>query len=408
MKTQVLGFVVADVISKTAGLVLLPILTLQLGPEKYGELGVLLAITQLLILLLSFSGNGLVPIKYSMVGKQAALESLKTFNYMTICFTAMLTVIVLIFYHSSSDFVSILLVVFTASLNALNIQIISYCRSELRYKGMSVAVFVATLVSQGVCYWHFFTLNGSLEIRLAYLMVGAFCHFLLLLYVVREEVNKLFRFNIHCIDKQRFKECFNYGRSLWLHHLSHWVRAFGDKALVALVFGALLAGHYALAVTVAFAAVMGFTVLSQALQPFFYTFIKNNGLARFIKLVLFMQPLILAVFSAYALVLNKYWPVIFSSEYELASVYFTLALVPAYLQVLYAFLSHGVFYNKKNGFISSVSFSVSTIYLICFWGIGLLGGSVEQIIYLAAICSGLMMFSNLFMLLKLVKLEEAN
>ncbi|MEW7001610.1 hypothetical protein M5585_22115 [Serratia ureilytica] len=60
---------VGDILGKVIGFIILPYLIAHLGASGYGALTLYLSVIQILIIFISFSGQGLLPVKYMQEGK---------------------------------------------------------------------------------------------------------------------------------------------------------------------------------------------------------------------------------------------------------------------------------------------------------------------------------------------------
>ncbi|WAY96200.1 oligosaccharide flippase family protein, partial [Serratia marcescens] len=64
---------VGDILGKVIGFIILPYLTAHLGASGYGALTLYLSVIQILIIFISFSGQGLLPVKYMQEGEGSSL-----------------------------------------------------------------------------------------------------------------------------------------------------------------------------------------------------------------------------------------------------------------------------------------------------------------------------------------------
>ncbi|MCS5785160.1 oligosaccharide flippase family protein [Klebsiella variicola subsp. variicola] len=62
-----------DILGKLIGFLILPYLTSKMGVSEYGLLTLYLSFIQILIILISFSGQGLLPVKYIQESENASL-----------------------------------------------------------------------------------------------------------------------------------------------------------------------------------------------------------------------------------------------------------------------------------------------------------------------------------------------
>ncbi|MBB1456679.1 lipopolysaccharide biosynthesis protein [Pseudoalteromonas sp. SG43-5] len=354
-------YVFADVVSKASAILVVPIVSNTLGAEQYSILSVLQSLIQIFIVFFAFSGNGLIPIKFIRENESAASEVHSAFVHLgLLVLLFFLLISPLIIYIKGIDISHYLLIVFIGLFTAFSVQFLSLFRIKERFLLLATVLIATTLISQLGTYIYFSESGGDIETRLLFTLVGVMLQTVILLLCAETPF-------VAFLKKKRvniYKECIGYGVSLWLHHLSYWVRAFADRLIVAFMFGASLAGNYALAVTIASAAYMGFSALSQALQSFFYKRITQMGVQAHISLVVRLSLGIFLAFLAFCVIAYYLWFFIFKNEFELARNLFVFALIPVFLQVIYTFLSHGLFYYKQNKIISKISITSAFIY--CF------------------------------------------
>lgn len=382
MKFKVVLYVGADVFAKASALLVVPIVSESLGAEQYGALGVLQAALQILVILISLSGNGLIPIKFISEGSFEALKTHAGFIQLSLSILfGLLLLAPLFLIVSSFKITEYITVISIAFLTALSVQSISYLRCKGKFYLISAAVILCTFVSQFGAYLYFSSNPGQVIDRLIFLLIGVILQSAVLLSVDRELIIEVLKYK----SKKVYISYFNYGKSLWLHHSSNWLRNFSDRIFVVWFFGATVGGNYTLAMTMAGASLMGFSVLSQAMQPYFYSIIKNDGHGAFLRKLYLISPFLVVTFTIYGGAGVFFWDEVFSKEFSESKDIFIIALISYCLQSLYTFFSHGLFYMKKNDFVVKTSLFSTAVYILLVFLLSDFG--VYSLVYSSIIAS---------------------
>ena len=395
-------FVLADVLSKSSAILVVPIVSNTLGAEQYSVLSVLQSLIQVLIIFFAFSGNGLIPVKYVRENESSAQDAHAGFIHLGLVVLLLLLAITPIVTSLTSMKPShYIFITFIGLFTAFSTQFLSFLRIKEKFFTLSIVLIITTLIMQLGTYIYFNLYGGNVETRLFFMLSGVAFQTCALVVFSRSSVFKFFKMR----TVKLYKECVLYGASLWVHHLSYWVRAFADRLIVAVLFGAAVAGNYALSVTIASAAYMGFSALSQALQSFFYRRIKAQGCRSHIALVIQLSLYVFLSFVVFYFAADYFWFAIFSDDFEFANELFLFALVPVYLQVIYAFMSHGLFFFKKNKSVSKVSIARAGIYCLGVTICWLLNGNAYWVLLASTLAATYQIIATTY---KVYKLEDTS
>jgi len=387
VRSKIAAYVAADLIAKLSAFAIIPLLTKNLAPEQFGELSLFLSVIQILIVLFGFSGNGLVAVEYALKGEVAAKTSLKALTHLSLITCVLILVIMLLSSLMVVVPIEYYLVTTIGYCTAASLLLVSYLRSSgklyLAAIGILIGAIVAQIGSALILYHYNIPQEEIVNVRLFLILLGLATQIVIYSLFMRQDSFGL----LQACAMQEYSEVAKYGTTLYIHHFSYWLRSYGDRFLLTATFAMSVVGQYSLAVTVASASVIGFSAVSQALQPTFYKIIKTKGLYRYGFTVLKIVPVIVLALLVYGAVLNIYWVDIFGEVYGESYNIFKFALLPALMQILYQYFSHGVFYLKLNSFISRVSLASTVVYLAFFLVSTTLELGVEGII-LSAVIAG--------------------
>lgn len=394
-------FVIADVVSKISAFLLVPILVQDLSVDEYGALGFYLSLIQILTVIIGFSGNGLISVTYVKESKRNAHYIHWVVFNMSFLVFLMLSFLILLygFVFSPSQAFSIWLCVIIGFLSGVNLHYIALSKCSSRFHLASLSLLFYILVAQVGTFLLFLFFEGGVNERLLFLVGGYLSSAIFFYCAVTDKKRNLFRF----FSKKECGKVFQYSFSLYLHHICHWGRFYADKIIVSSLLGFTVGGQYVLASTISSASVMGFTVLSQSLQPFFYRVIKKQGVNRQLMLALAIVPFSAVAQLIFYFIMDAAWERLFDVDYEDAKKYFSILLWAAWFQILYQFFSHSLFYYKLNAMLGMGSVYAFIIYMCLVSLSFIFEGGVEWMIY-SSIMSAL--FLMLYVIFRALNLKE--
>lgn len=135
---------VGDILGKVIGFIILPYLTAHLGASGYGALTLYLSVIQILIIFISFSGQGLLPVKYMQEGEGSSLVFRRDNIALAFASSALLVAIfyiVTLVTKISVSFSDGFLVVLASLAQALNFINLSHLRISQTYKVAAIGQF---------------------------------------------------------------------------------------------------------------------------------------------------------------------------------------------------------------------------------------------------------------------------
>lgn len=404
-KKKTLGAVLlasGDILGKVIGFLMLPYLTAKLGVVGFGELTLYVSFIQILVIVVSLSGHGLLPVKFVHEGRRAALELKSNNAFISMIIGGVIFVGYMVFCEATGVGFGVAvgaLVVLSATLQALNALSISYFRISQSYRAASVGQFFVVIfnVAFTVIIFEAFTAGAEqrlLAVCLSLFVIQAFYFFIIDSGESNFDVNAL---------KTNAAELARYGASLFPHHASFWLRSSVDRYFIAYFIGMGTAGVYGLAFQLSSMIILFFGVVSQALQPFIYRELKEGRIRRVAKMQsIYVAAVIFSVVSA-ILILPLIFPYFFDEKFNEALEYFRVLALGAAFHCIYLGFSHQIFYMKRTGLVSLITFSGMLAHLLMLGLVMFIEHSVLVFCWVYACSSGVAMLMAVYYSWKISK-----
>lgn len=357
---------VGDILGKLIGFLILPYLTSRMGTVEYGMLTLYLSFIQILIILISFSGQGLLPVKYIQESESAGL----IFRRDNINLALVISCVIFLFILAVKPFIQyditvgdVFWIIFAALAQAINVINLSHLRISQTYRIASIGQFSLSIMNVLFTVALFTVISGSAVNRL---IAVSFSFFLVQLLYSIFIYSKL-KFN-HAEVKTslptRYKEIFFYGMSLWPHHGSYWIKSSIDRFFIAHYMSVAVVGVYGLALQLSSILMLFFTVVNQACQPFIYRFLKDHNFGMVRKIQYAYVAMVLVAALIYYIVMPFVFPMLFSSNFNNTLRYFNYLLPGTIFMCVYYIYTHALFYYKRNKLISLITASSMIIHLV--------------------------------------------
>ncbi len=393
----------ADLFAKASIFLLIPYLTSTLDPHSYGKLSLYQGIFQGFLILSIFSSNGLIPIIYTKQGLEKSLKIRSASIYLLVLSNILLFLASFVFdcllNGFSFDFGLLFIVSGLVVFHSINLINLSLYRVSRKYLIPTVAQVSLPVI--GICAtWVFFEYGKpSVSYR--------FFAMLLALVVA----NFLYQGNIQKA-KSTFKEIlelvsevYSYGLGLLFHHVTHWLKSYFDRFVIATYLSVSVAGIYSLSMQLTSALVVFFSVVSQALQPYIYSYIKedNKEKLRALKRCYMLGCSVVTIL--FVVLLNTYFELVFSVQYYPALQYFNILIFGAFFQALYFLYSHELFFNQENSFLSVLGVVSALVHVSLVLIVFKYTGEVLSLCYIYVLVSASYFFVSLY---KVKSKEGAN
>ncbi|MGQ6195618.1 oligosaccharide flippase family protein, partial [Serratia sp. IR-2025] len=335
---------VGDILGKVIGFIILPYLTAHLGASGYGALTLYLSVIQILIIFISFSGQGLLPVKYMQEGEGSSLVFRRDNIALAFASSALLVAIfyiVTLVTKISVSFSDGFLVVLASLAQALNFINLSHLRISQTYKVAAIGQFLLSAFNVLFTIALFEMIASTPGQRLIAIAASFFSIQLAYEFFVYRKI-AVERSVLQPLRK-RYKEIISYGVSLLPHHGSYWIKSSVDRFFIAHYMSTAVVGVYGLAFQLTSIVMLFFGVINQAFQPFIYRKLKANDF-RGVELIQYgYTALVIVSCIIYFLILPFAFPYLFNAEFNRAIYYFNILLPgTAFLSIYYIF-THSLF-----------------------------------------------------------------
>lgn len=379
---------IGDILGKVIGFIILPYLTAHLGASGYGALTLYLSVIQILIIFISFSGQGLLPVKYMQEGEGSSLVFRRDNITLAVASSVLLVAIfyiVTLVTKISVSFSDGFLVVLASLAQALNFINLSHLRISQTYKVAAIGQFLLSAFNVLFTIALFEMIAATPGQRLIAIAASFFSIQLAYeFFVYRKRAVKRSELEP---SRKRYKEIISYGVSLLPHHGSYWIKSSVDRFFIAHYMSTAVVGVYGLAFQLTSIVMLFFGVINQAFQPFIYRKLKANDF-RGVELIQYgYTALVIVSCVIYFFILPFVFPYLFNAEFNSAIYYFNILLPgTAFLSIYYIF-THSLFYYRKNKLISIITMGSMITHLIGIFVITMTEIKVEYFCLVYAISS---------------------
>ncbi|KFB88708.1 PST family polysaccharide transporter [Serratia grimesii] len=356
---------IGDILGKVIGFIILPYLTAHLGASGYGALTLYLSVIQMLIIFISFSGQGLLPVKYMQEGEGSSLVFRRDNITLAIASSVLLVAIfyiVTLVANISVSFSDGILVVLASLAQALNFINLSHLRISQTYKVAAIGQFLLSAFNVLFTIALFEMIAATPGQRLIAIAASFFSIQLAYEFFVYKRI-KGKRVVLEPVRK-RYKEIISYGVSLLPHHGSYWIKSSIDRFFIAHYMSTAVVGIYGLAFQLTSIVMLFFGVINQAFQPFIYRKLKEKDF-RGVELIQYgYTGLVIVACIIYFFIMPFAFPYLFKAEFNRAIYYFNILLPgTAFLSIYYIF-THSLFYYRKNKMISIITMGSMVTHLV--------------------------------------------
>ncbi|MEX2976140.1 oligosaccharide flippase family protein [Serratia fonticola] len=368
MSRKVLGALtlsIGDVLGKVIGFVILPYLTTHLGASGYGALTLYLSVIQILVIIISFSGQGLLPVKYMQEGEYSSLVFRRDNISLAFAISIILVVafyLLTLFLNVSVNFIDGLLVILASLAQAINFINLSHLRISQTYKVAAIGQFLLSafnVLFTLILFGMIAATPGQRLIAIAASFFSIQIAYELIIYRKRE-IGIISRLPL----MTRYKEIIHYGISLLPHHGSYWIKSSIDRFFIAHYMNAAVVGVYGLAFQLTSIIMLFFSVINQALQPFIYRKLKVKDF-KGVELIQYGYiGLVVTGCLIYYFVMPFIFPYLFKPEFNRAVYYFDILLPGVAFMSIYYVFTHSLFYYRKNKLISIITIGSMITHLL--------------------------------------------
>lgn len=358
-----------DIAGKVVGFLLLPYITSSLEVAEYGLLSLYLAVIQILIVVFSFCGNGLIPIKYAQDGPKEALfyrgVTLRLGMFMLLFSIAIAWLIDQLNVFEMGGWLVYVMVCFVAAVQSINAINLSYLRSDQEFGVAAFGQFFVSIlsVSLTVAFFEFYQAGVSerlLATALSFLAIQLMYQFWARGFSPAPSISPLM-----LVTRARDKalEVVLYGGSLFMHHASFWLKSYLDRFVILNYLSVTQVGIYSLSMQLNSIVILVFTVVSQACQPFIYKYLAAGDWVSIKKMRYLYSCAVLAFAISGYVFLQFTFPYFFDEKYKDSLELFNILLLGSALHSLYFIFSQSIFFRKKNTLISRITFGSMFVHI---------------------------------------------
>ncbi|HGF1231696.1 TPA: lipopolysaccharide biosynthesis protein [Klebsiella pneumoniae] len=369
-----------DILGKLIGFLILPYLTSKMGVSEYGLLTLYLSFIQILIILISFSGQGLLPVKYIQENENASLI-FRHDNINLAVFSSIFILLVFVFFKFflsiNIPFSDAFFIVFASLVQGVNVINLSHLRISQTYKLASIGQFSLSVLNVLFTIVLFSFLDGTAEYRLMAVTLSFLLVQLFYSYSIFSKLNVDYS-KRRTSKRQSYKEIMLYGISLWPHHGSYWIKSTIDRFFIAHYMSVAVVGVYGLALQLSSILMLFFSVISQAFQPFIYRYLNEKDFLSVKRIQFIYVCFVLFCALVYYIVTPYAFPYLFSHKFNKAILYFNYLLPGTAFMCIYYIYTHVLFFYKRNKIISTITASSMLIHLIGILCVILIHISVEM------------------------------
>lgn len=401
-----------DILGKLIGFLILPYLTSKMGVAEYGLLTLYLSFIQILIIFISFSGQGLLPVKFIQESENSSL----IFRYDNISLSIFVSIslyfiftLVKLFFNINISFIDGFFILSASLVQGINIINLSHLRISQSYTLASVGQFSLSALNVLFTIVLFSVFSGTATYRL----IAVTLSFLL----VQLFYSRFIYSRIH-IDfskrngpvRQSYKELMHYGMSLWPHHGSYWIKSSIDRFFIAHYMNVSIVGVYGLALQLASILMLFFSVLNQAVQPFIYRYLNDSNFIKVKKIqYIYIGSVILCSVIYYTL-MPIIFPYLFNVKFTGALSYFNYLIPGTMFMCIYYIYTNVLFFYKKNKIISFITSCSMIVHLLGVFSVVFTNISVEMFCIVYTVSSAFACVATLYFCNKQIKLmmEDGN
>ncbi len=390
---------VGDILGKLVGFIILPYLVSKMGAEEYGVLTLYLSFIQIFVIIISFSGQGLLPVKCIQESENSGL----LFRRDNINLSCVVSAIAFCIFVTIRPYINIELsvadifwIVFASLAQAINLINLSHLRISQIYRVATIGQFSLSIINVAgtVLLFHFFSgtaVNRLVAVSFSFFLVQIF--YSLFIY---SPLYSNFTY-VSPINKiSRYKEIVQYGVSLWPHHLSYWIKSSIDRFFIAHYMSIAVVGIYGLAMQLSSIPLIFFTVVSQACQPFIYRYLNQCNI-RMVKKIQIVYVLMVLACGLFCYIVMPYiFPMFFSHKFERSITYFNYLLPGTLAMCMYYIFTHALFFYKKNKIISFITATSMIVHLVGVFLVINSSVSVERFCIIYSVSSGFAFLATAF------------
>ncbi|HFK7185067.1 lipopolysaccharide biosynthesis protein [Serratia odorifera] len=356
---------IGDILGKVIGFIILPYLTAHLGASGYGALTLYLSVIQILIIFISFSGQGLLPVKYMQEGEGSSLVFRRDNITLAVASSMLLVAIYFVATRVASIPVSFTdgsLVILASLAQALNFINLSHLRISQTYKVAAIGQFLLSAFNVLFTIALFEMIAATPGQRLIAIAASFFCIQLAYEFIIYRKRSKDIKSDAPL--GKRYKEIVSYGISLLPHHGSYWIKSSIDRFFIAHYMSTAVVGIYGLAFQLTSIVMLFFSVINQAFQPFIYRKLKDKDF-KGVELIQYgYTGLVVVACLIYFLIMPFVFPYLFKPEFNRAIYYFNILLPGTAFMSIYYIFTHSLFYYRKNKMISIITMGSMLTHLL--------------------------------------------
>jgi len=344
---------------------MLPILTIYISPNEYGELALIETTILFLLPFIMLNINGAINVEFFHQENKSEYKQYVV-NAIIISFLAFLLVSLLLylFKNTISALINIdlifveFLTVFTFLRVLTSVILVIFQASRQVYSYASFSIF-QTIVDFTISYYLIAILQYGIKGRLIGIYGSFFIFSILAIYI-------LYRMG-YFKDKLTFrytKEILSFGIPLIPHSIGGIILAMSDRYFISYYAGNSEVGLYTVAYQISAVLLLISMSINQAWSPMFFRLMKDNRHDYINKFIISLCT----VYMISAISIYFLSPFIYDNfidiKFHNSQIYFSFLLLGFLFQSLYFLFANYLFYYKKTALLGIITFTGATINLI--------------------------------------------
>lgn len=361
----------SDVAGKAVALIIMPYLANRMGSADFGVLNLYMSVIQILTFGIELGGPALITAEYVRNG-YASARRLRATNLRLAMWISIAMILVSLslswFVPSVVPTASGVLIVVVSCVQAINVVELSYYRGAQTYAVAIAGQFVFAFLNVLLTVMAFEFDSPTVANRLICIaLAGAVVQTVYALELRRKRYTPADK----ATRRANTSLIVGFGLSISIHVVSGWIRVSIDRFFVAANLGLPATGVYGVAVSLTVGVTILFGAVSQQLQPFLYRRVKCRDFAGFRRVQFLFVVVVLCFTTAYYLLLQMLFGLLFANEYDGAKALLPALLGGAAAQSIFTNFSHAAFYERRASEISWISAIALLVHIAALGGLAL-------------------------------------
>lgn len=358
--SHVLVYMTSDLLAKGIPFLLLPIYTLFLTPEQFGNIAIYNVIVEILIIVAVLGGNSYLRVEFFKVSNSTKLFGSLLSNFIYTLPIAFLLVIVFIqfeldpAYHPPFWLYASLFIAFSQSVILLAIAQFQ-CQGKVLYvaaMNLTFAIITAavTIIFLSNNYGEEARYIGYISASILVMVLGA------ILYSKQHQ-------GLPKLNSEYSKPALKFGFGILPHALSWWARTGMDRMILAKYISVTQVGLYATAAQLSLVVIVFSNAVNQAFTPKIMKMLTNKQYSETVALCfkVILGYLFICILIAVSAPLIFSWFI--NVKFAAAETLLPLMCAVAFFQAVVTLFSNFMYFFKRVKLLSTITFLSSVLHV---------------------------------------------